>query len=219
MLLGLLIWMFPWLWQTFQNPETIREDLRQSGPWAPLVFVLLQILQVVVFVIPGEVTQIAGGWLFGFLPGTLLSVTGIALGSALAFGLTRWLGEAFVHRIVGPKTVLKFDSLMASPRFVGSLFLLFLIPGIPKDVLCYVAGLAKVKFLAFLVISTVARLPGIFSSSLMGKAFFEGNWPLMISVAAAALVLFALGWWFRESLFTVIERLAIKKTPEKDALR
>ena len=213
---GLLIWAAPWLWQVLHDPKAIRDGLRQTGPWAPLIFIFLQILQVVVFILPGEVTQIAGGWLFGFVLGSLLSVAGIAIGSAIAFGLTRWLGVAFVHKIAGPETVMRFDSLMASPKFIGSLFLLFLIPGIPKDVLCYVAGLAAIKFLPFLLISTVARLPGILGSSLMGKAFFEGDWVLLLVVAGVALVLFAVGWWFRESIFAVIERFAVKKNPEKD---
>jgi uncharacterized membrane protein YdjX (TVP38/TMEM64 family) len=214
-LLALLIWWAPAIGRVFLDPQAIRSDLLQAGPWAPLVFVLLQVVQVVLFALPGEVVQIAGGWLFGFLGGSLLSVAGIALGSSLAFGLTRWLGVRFVHKIAGPKTVAKFDGLMASPQFIGSLFLLFLIPGIPKDVLCYVAGLASIKFIPFLLISTVARLPGIFGSSLIGKAFFESNWLLLALVAGGALVLFVVGWLFREPIFNVIERLAVKKNPEK----
>jgi len=171
---------------------------------------------VVIFALPGEVSQVAGGYLFGFGLGSLLSVVGIALGSAIAFGLSRWLGVAFVHRIAGPATVAKFDRLMASPKFIGSLFLLFLIPGIPKDILCYVAGLSQVKFFAFLGLSVVARLPGIFGSSLIGKALFQGDWWMLGAVAGAAAVLFGVGWWLREAIFSWVERFAVARHPRKD---
>jgi len=213
---GLLIWSAPVLWSTFSDPHVIRDWLKQWGPWAPVVFVFLQVLQVVVFVLPGEVTQIAGGWLFGLGLGSLLSLVGIALGSAIAFCLTRWLGIAFVHRIAGPHTVAQFDGLMASPKFIGTLFLLFLIPGIPKDVLCYVAGLSRLKFLPFLLISSLARLPGILGSSLMGKALFQGNWALLALVAGGALVLFGLGWWFREPIFRLVAKFTVEESEKKD---
>ncbi len=209
LLVGLLVWATPLLWSVFGDPQVVRDWIQQWGSWAPAVFVGLQVLQVVVFVLPGEVTQIAGGFLFGFGLGSLLSVVGIALGSAFAFKLTHWLGVRFVHKIAGPETVAKFDKLMASPRFIGSLFLFFVIPGIPKDVLCYVAGLSRLKFVPFLVISTIARLPGIFGSSLMGKALYHGDWWLLVGIAAGALVLFGLGWWFRETIFRLVERYAV----------
>lgn len=214
--LGWAAW--PWIWEVFHDPQSFRDWLRQWGAWSPAVFLLLQALQVVVFAIPGEVTQIAAGWLFGFGLGSLLSLVGIVIGSAIAFGLTRWLGVRFVHRIAGPDTVAKFDDLMASPKFIGSLFLLFLIPGIPKDILCYVAGLSRLKFLPFLFISGLARLPGIFGSSLMGKAVFEQDWVLLGAVAGGALLLFGLGWWFREPIFAWVNRVAVQHD-QKDSSR
>lgn len=213
-LTALIVWAWPWIWEVFHDPQAFRDWLTQWGAWSPAVFIALQALQVVVFAIPGEVTQIAAGWLFGFGLGSLLSVAGILVGSAIAFGLTRGLGVKFVHKIAGPETVAKFDGLMASPRFIGSLFLLFLIPGVPKDILCYVAGVSRLKFLPFLLISSVARLPGIFGSSLMGKAVFEKDWWLLGGVALAAMALFGLGWWFRETIFRWVERFAVQHEPE-----
>jgi uncharacterized membrane protein YdjX (TVP38/TMEM64 family) len=217
-LVGVLVWAAPWLWELFHNPKRIRDWIQSFGVAAPAVFLFLQVLQVVVFVLPGEVTQIAGGWVFGFGWGSGLSILGIAAGSSIAFGLTRWLGVAFVHRIAGADAVEKFDHMMASPKFVGSLFLFFLIPGIPKDVLCYVAGLSRIKFVPFLLISSVARLPGILGSSVMGTALFHGDWVLLAGVATAAAALFGVGWWFRDSIFLFIERFALSAPPApKDA--
>lgn len=215
-LVGLLVWSAPALWKIFSDPQQVRDWLRGFGVWAPVVFVALQALQVIVFVIPGEVTQIAGGWLFGFGLGSLLSLVGIALGAAVAFALARKLGVGFVHRIAGPEAVLRFDGLMASPKFIGSLFLFFLIPGIPKDILCYVAGLSRIKFLPFLVISSLARLPGIFGSSLMGKALYREDWWMLAAVAGGAAVLFGLGWGFREPIFRLVEKFTVKNSPEEE---
>jgi len=215
-LTALVIGAWPSLGQLLHDPQSVRNWLNSFGPWSPAVFVALQVLQVVVFVLPGEVTQIAGGWLFGLGLGSLLSLLGIAIGSSIAFGLTRWLGVGFVHRIAGPGTVAQFDSLMASPRFIGSLFLFFLIPGIPKDVLCYVAGLSRLKFVPFLLISCLARLPGILGSSLMGRALFHGDWVVLAAVAGGALVLFGLGWLFRETIFALVERFAVAPEHPKD---
>ena len=215
-MLGLLTWGAPQLWSWFSDPQAIRDTVQEWGTMAPLGFIGLQMAQVVVFALPGEVSQVAGGYLFGFALGSLFSIVGIALGSALAFWLTRWLGVRFVHRIAGPQTVAKFDRLMASPRFIGSLFLLFLIPGIPKDVLCYVAGLSRLRFFPFLGLSLIARTPGIFGSSLIGKALFQGDWWLLGEVAGLAAVLFGAGWWFRERIFGWVERFAVARPAEKD---
>lgn len=209
------IWAWPWLSVIFHDPSAFRQWILQWGVWAPFIFLLLQVLQVIVFVIPGEVTQIAAGWLFGFGWGSALSLLGILVGSAIAFGLARRLGVPFVHRIAGAEAVTKFDGLMGSPRFIGSLFLLFVIPGIPKDVLCYVAGLSRIRFFPFMLLSSVARLPGIFGSSLMGKAVQEQNWWLLIGFGAGAAVLFGIGWFFREPLFRWIERFGVQKDDAK----
>ena len=206
LLISLAAFTAPFWWPVFEDPQIVRSWLTSLGVWAPAVYVLLQALQIVVFVIPGEVTQIAAGWAFGFGWGSALSVIGAVIGSAAAFGLARLFGVGLVHRLAGVAAVAKFDRLMESPRFIGSIFLLFLIPGVPKDILCYVAGLSSLKFLPFIILSTVARLPGIFGSSLMGKALFQGDWPLLAGVAGAALVLFGVGWWFREGIFRLIER-------------
>jgi uncharacterized membrane protein YdjX (TVP38/TMEM64 family) len=205
---------FPYWWPLFEDPQKLRTLLTSAGIWAPIIFVFLQALQIVVFALPGEVTQIAAGWVFGFGWGTVLIEIGTVVGSATAFALARKFGPSLVHNLAGPSAVAKFDGLMQSPRFIGSIFLLFLIPGIPKDILCYVAGLSQLRFLPFLIISLAARQPGILGSSLMGKALYQGDWWLLAAVAGGALVLFGVGWFFRESIFRFIERFATK---HKDA--
>ncbi len=205
----------PYWWPLLEDPQKLRDWLTGLGIWAPVIYVFLQALQIVIFVLPGEITQIAAGWVFGFGWGSALSVIGAVVGSSVAFGLARRFGPPLVHGLAGAATVARFDKLMQSPRFIGSLFLLLLIPGIPKDILCYVAGLSALKFWPFIVIGTLARLPGILGSSLMGKALFQGDWGLLALVAGGALVLFGVGWFFREAIFRLIENVTTTKKDVK----
>jgi uncharacterized membrane protein YdjX (TVP38/TMEM64 family) len=196
------------LWELFSAPEKLRAWVSAFGVAAPLVFVGLQALQVVVFVIPGEVPQIAGGYLFGALPGAALSVAGIAAGSAASFWLARALGVPFVRALFDPKHVERLRSLAASPRSRIVFFLLFVIPGIPKDILCYAAGLSSMRFAAFMFASLLGRLPGILGSAVMGNAAAGRKWVVAGVVGGGALVLFVVGYALRDRIARWLERHA-----------
>jgi len=181
------------------------------GAYGPLIFCGVQVFQVIVFVVPGEVAQIAGGYLFGIVGGIVYSVIGIAAGSAFNFYLSRTLGIAFVEGLFRADRVEKFESIISSPRARVGFFLLFLIPGIPKDILCYVAGLSRIGFFQFLGISMSGRLPGIIASAVIGSAAAQSNWTVTIIVTAAALLLFLLGVIFRKPLQLLVERIAARR--------
>jgi uncharacterized membrane protein YdjX (TVP38/TMEM64 family) len=199
------------IWRLFVSAERLRQWVSARGAAAPLVFMALQALQVVIFVIPGEVPQIAGGYLFGVWAGTLLSLAGIIAGSALSFFLARQLGVPFVHAIFAEERVQKAEKLLASPRSKAVFFLLFIIPGIPKDVLCYVAGLSPMGFPFFLVASLAGRLPGIIGSSIIGNAAAGERWILAGIVAGIAVALFAAGYFMRDRLEKWISNLSGKR--------
>ena len=194
------------LWEIFSSPQQLRDWVGEWGVAAPLIFIALQILQVVIFIIPGEVPQIAAGYLFGFWWGTLYSVGGIAAGSAVNFWLARWLGVPFVRRLFKPQSIETVNRIAGSSRAQIGFFLLFLIPGIPKDILCYVAGLSPMRFFYFLGVSTLGRLPGIVGSTLIGSAAAEKRWVVVITLSAAALALFLAGFLLRDRIHDVIVR-------------
>lgn len=196
------------LWELFSDPQRLRTWVSSFGVLAPLVFVGLQALQVVVFVIPGEVPQIAGGYLFGVLQGTLLSVAGIAAGSTACFWLARGLGVPFVRALFDSAQVGRMRALASSPRSRIVFFLLFLIPGIPKDILCYVAGLSAMPFGTFFLVSLVGRFPGILGSAVMGDAAADRRWLVAGIVSGGALVLFVGGYLLRNRVAKWLESLA-----------
>ncbi len=201
-----------WYWRdpifaVFGSRERVKAFVEAAGAWGPVVFIGLQVVQVVIFVLPGEIVQIAGGYLFGVLEGSLLSVLGIAIGSMLDFMVARVLGRRFVVSLFGEAKLEKFAAINDSPRSEAAFFLLFVIPGLPKDALCFIAGLSPLKPGVFLAVSMIGRLPGIVGSALMGSAALEGRIALFAGVAIAAAVLFALGLWFRDSIHNSIVSL------------
>lgn len=216
LLAALVIPVIVWhaeLWSIFGSVRRIRAWIESWGAVAPLVFMGAQALQVIVFAIPGEVVQIAGGYLFGGAVGILLSMAGILAGSTAAFFLSRLLGRPFVASVVPAAQLERVEKLLESRSSRIVFFLLFLIPGVPKDILCYIAGLTPMSFLFFLGVSTVGRLPGIVGSSLIGGAARSSRWIALIVLSAAAIVLFVVGLLLRPKLQALIEKIAGAKPP------
>jgi len=191
---------------------------------AEIVFIFIQFLQVVIFVIPGEVTQIASGYLFGTFWGTIFSLIGIALGSWLAFMVTRMFGQPFVEKLFKREQILRFEIFISSPKAKIAYFLWFLIPALPKDIMCYLAGLSKLKPGTFVLLSMVARIPSMVASTMIGSAIADGNPPLAFVIGGVALLIFLIAFWNRDRLHLVVERLLHKphheaphdKTPESN---
>ena len=196
------------LWSIFRSPEDLRSWISSFGATAPLVFVGLQALQVIIFVIPGEVPQVAGGYLFGIWTGTVLSIVGIAAGSSIDFLLARIFGLPFVRLWFKERQIRRAQALANSRRSRIAMFLLFVIPGIPKDILCYVAGLSRMGYLSFLAISMAGRTPGILGSALMGDAAAAQRWVLAGSVFVVSTLLFVVGYLLRDRISRLLERLA-----------
>ena len=193
------------LFEFYANRKAIAQYIKDAGPYGPIVFIILQGLQVVAAPIPGEATGILGGYLFGTLPGLIYSTIGLTLGSCLAFGLGRWLGLPFVRRFVRQETYHKFDFLT---RAKGELviFLLFLIPGFPKDILCFLLGASPLPFGTFFLVSTVGRIPGTWLLSIQGTQVrghqYVSLFILLSVLAVALLVLHA----YRNRIFDWMKR-------------
>ncbi len=154
--------------QFFLNKQRMAQFLDSLGPWSVLVFILLQIAQVVAAPIPGEVTGFLGGYLFGKFFGVVLSTIGLTLGSYMAFVLARAFGRPLIDKFVPNGTMKRFDYLLHH-KAVFLVFLLFLIPGFPKDWLCYILGLGHMTTTQFLVIGGTGRLLGTILLTLGGS--------------------------------------------------
>jgi uncharacterized membrane protein YdjX (TVP38/TMEM64 family) len=162
------------------------------GAYSPLAFILLQILQVIVAPIPGGAIEFLGGYLFGGKAGFLYSMIGVLLGSWLAFSLARIFEKWAVEKFVPEQTRKKFDYLIGHEGIILS-FLLFLIPGFPKDALCYILGLTPMHLGIFLIISTVGRVPGTLMATLQGAKAFDHQYKIFfLLLGISALVILVL---------------------------
>jgi len=196
--------------------ETIRL-LKSYGPLSVVAFILLQILQVILAPIPGEVTGFIGGYLYGPLLGTLYSTIGLTVGSWLAFGLAHWFGLPLVERFVRPSLIRRYDNFMAR-QGTAVAFFLFLIPGFPKDSLCYILGLSHMKAGPFLVVSTVGRLVGTIGLSISGMIARDPcreNVPWMVALAAGSIA-FLLAYFWRHEIIRFVRRAKPPEPPGKN---
>ena len=181
----------------FSNKPRVNNFLASFGPYAPLAFMGMQILQVLFAPIPGEITGFIGGYLFGFGPGFVYSTVGLSLGSLFAFLISRHFGQPFVRRFVGQETMRKFDYLMEHKGAFFS-FIFFLIPGLPKDYFCYLLGLSPMHILTFLIISTVGRIPGTLLLTMQGQAIRSEDYRAFFVILGLALLSIVLTIIYRD---------------------
>ena len=182
------------------------EEIQSTGIFGALILCLIQTLQVVVAFIPGEFVELAAGVMFGPLLGLILCLVGLNLGTALIFLLVRRLGRAFVDENVSERDFKRLTFLNDPRRALIILFFIFLIPGIPKDVLIYPIPLTKVKLSHFLIVSSIARIPTIITSTLTGSAVIEENYTLAVIMTVISVALAALGLIFNKRICSLIDK-------------
>ena len=179
--------------QLSKDPLVFRNWIQSFGFWGKFVFVGLAFIQVILAVIPGGPVQIAAGYAFGIIEGSILCVVGIQLGSALAFLLARHLGMKVIDLFIPREKIENIRFLQNSDKLDIMIFLCFLIPGVPKDPLAYFCGLTKIPFWKFLLLSTLGRIPSIIISVMSGNALVEQQYISAVIIIAALAVCSVIG--------------------------
>ena len=174
--------------------ETLIELITSQGPLGVLILLGMQLLQIIVAFIPGEVVQIAAGMMYGPLWGSVVILVGCVLSSMVVYELVHKLGAPFVRSMVGEKQLLKFRQFELSGKFGVTVFILFLIPGFPKDVLTYIVPLSDMNLRTFLLLSTIGRTPGVIISTYAAAGLADGNivTSVIIFVVAAHIAIIVL---------------------------
>lgn len=204
-------------WDTFQSfgtadgLEKFIAEIQSTGIFGALILLLIQTLQVVVAFIPGEFVELAAGAMFGPWLGLLLCLIGLNIGTLLIFLFVKWFGKTFVSDNVSQRDFEKLKFLNDPRRSLVILFFIFIIPGIPKDILIYPIPLTKIKMSHFMIMSTVARIPTVISSTFVGAAVIEENYISAIVTFVISLILAALGLIFNKQICELIE----KRFPQK----
>jgi len=174
--------------RALRNRDLLQSILRQAGPWGPLLIILAEILQVLLAPIPGQVVGIVAGYLYGVFWGVLLCMVGLALGSLAAIWLARKLGRPLVEKLVGPQLLERIDRYVEK-RGAWALFLICLLPFLPDDSVCLIAGLTRIRLAELLLIAVVGRLPGLVVSTLIGAQARDLTGPQLLAVVAASVLL------------------------------
>lgn len=198
----------------FLNTDEGRNELinkiQNTGIFGSIILIILQVLQVVVAFIPGEFVELICGAMFGPFWGLLICLIGLNIGTMIIFALVKILGKPFVRENT-KNSKLKLDFFKDHNRALIILFFVFLVPGIPKDILIYPIPLTKIKMTKFMFVSTIARIPSIFSSTIIGSSILQGNYQLSIIVFVISLTLAILGLIFNKQIYMFIDNKVIKR--------
>ena len=184
---------------SFLSRERMLRFIDSLGPVGFIGFVLLQAIQVVAAPIPGEVTGLLGGYLYGPIFGTMLSTIGLTIGSYIAFALSRALGKPLVERFVDKSVLSRFDYLLHH-KGVFLIFLFFLIPGTPKDYLCYILGLGQLSAKQFLVIGVMGRLFGTILLGLAGDYIRHEQYSNFFVLVGVALIVVLIAMVYKDKI-------------------
>lgn len=195
-MVAVVSFLWPMLSSIFQpgGVDNLIASVREKGAWGVLFLLGLQLVQIVIAFIPGEVVQMAAGIIYGPWLGALIILIGCVISSAIVFTLVHWLGAPFVQDMVSEKNMAKFEAFQKSGKLSMVVFILFLIPGLPKDVFTYLVPLTNMRMRTFLLISNGARIPGIVVSTYAASGLVNGDimQSVIIFLIAAAIALVAI---------------------------
>ncbi len=183
-----------------QYQSALREWVDRMGIPGLFAVLGLQMIQIVIAFIPGEPVELLAGVLYGTWAGLGICLLGCVLASAVIFSISRRFGKRFLYRIFGEEKVQGWRWLKDSTRVDLVVFILFFIPGTPKDMLTYIVGITGMSVPKFLLISTFARIPSILSSTLMGSAMSRGDWKVTLLVFVITGVTGIAGIVYRERI-------------------
>ncbi len=175
------------------QPEAFRQWVNGKGVFGRIAFILMVIVQTVIALIPGEPFEIAAGYAFGAVEGTALCFIASALGSALVILLVRKVGIWLVRQFFSEEKLRSLKFIQTDKKREFLYLLIFMIPGTPKDLLCYFAGLTESKLPVLLIITSFGRIPSIITSTMGGDALGDKNYIYAVIVFAITLVISGVG--------------------------
>ena len=196
-MIGITIYLFPVIKNlaTEEGQNAFKERVKGSGFIGFLMLFGLQFAQIFLFIIPGEPIEILAGICYGGLWGTVFIMVAAAIISAFIYLLVHKFGRKFIYDFIDKSKIEKIEKskIFKNPKTIRFIiFILFFIPGTPKDLLTYIAALLPIKPLEFIIISTIARFPSVISSTLAGANLLSGNWHFSLLIYGITFLLVAI---------------------------
>lgn len=181
--------------------------LKANRSIAFALIIIMQMIQVIVCILPGQPIQFASSYMFGVLPALLLSLIGAVIGSTITFWLAKLLGKDFVSIIFDKNKVDEYHRKLNSGKGLALAGLIYLIPGVPKDLVSYVAGISDMKLKPFILVSNIARIPGMLGSLLLGTFAERGDY-VAIGILCVVVTLFLVVFYIkRKSIMEFLDKL------------
>lgn len=197
------------------SPESLHSFLEEFGWKGYFILFGLQCLQIFVALIPGEIVELGAGYAYGAVQGALICLSGVAVCSSLIFLLTKKIGTPLVETFISREKIDQLRFINSETRLKRTLFLLFFIPGTPKDVLTYFVGLTKIRLSEFLAISLIARIPSVLSSTICGQFLGREDYRTAIIVYAITGVISIAGYFLYNRLLKAHQKKQSKTESEK----
>lgn len=197
---GLTLALWKPLINFIENPDSLALWIEEAGIWGPIIFMLLNTVQVLLAIIPGGPFEVAAGALFGPWAGTLMCDIAMTAGGMMTFFFVRKFGMKFIELFVDRKEIESVKFLHSNEKYTRLLFLFFLLPGTPKDLMCYVVGLTDIKWTTWMLINFLGRFPAILLSALSGSALGEQKYGIFVAAFAIIIVLYFLGTFLYKKL-------------------
>ncbi|MBU4344361.1 MAG: VTT domain-containing protein [Desulfobacteraceae bacterium] len=189
----------------FIDREKVKTFITSFGMAAPVVFMIIQTLQVLFAPIPGEATGFIGGYLFGAAKGFFYSSLALTVGSLINFAIGRFLGKHYIRKLIPSVYLNKFDTIFKHQGIFVS-FILFVFPGFPKDYFCFFLGLSSIPAKVFIIIACIGRMPGTFMLSLQGASIYEQNYRLFALVLGLSVAITLFAYMHRKTLYQWVEK-------------
>lgn len=196
----ILLIPFAKLLYTEEGRELVNIKIKSFGSLAPIVFISIEILQIVVAFIPGAPLEILSGVLFGGIWGLVFCLIGIFIGTTIVFYLVKRFGKPLVYRMFSKEKLENNRILSNEKRLTLIIFILFLIPGTPKDLMTYIVPLTDIEPKKFITLATLSRLPSLACSVFMGASLGNGNYICSIILFAAIAIFSVIGWFIKNKL-------------------
>ncbi|WP_053986064.1 TVP38/TMEM64 family protein [Niameybacter massiliensis] len=213
LIMGIGVMALPYA-QQFLSEEgrtLIVDSLRDKGIWGMMFFVIIQIIQVVVFIIPGEAVEVLAGMLYGTWWGYIVCQVGITMGSVIIFYLVKGLGYDFIKQFIDESKFEKLQFLQNNKKIEKLVFILFFIPGTPKDILTYFIPFTDLSLSKFLIISFIARVPAVISSTFAGAALQKGEVGTSLITFVVVGIVSVVGIWINRKFMSKHSKVATDK--------
>ena len=187
--------------------DTLIAYLRANRRFAFILIILIQMIQVIICILPGQPIQFASSYMFGVIPALCLSLIGAVIGTIITFYLSKLLGRDMVNLIFDKDKVDDYHRKLNSGKGLALTGLIYLIPGVPKDLVSYVAGISEMKFRPFILVSSIARIPGMLGSLLLGSFVESGNYVAIGILVLVIVIFFVVFYIKRKAIFKYMDSL------------